>query len=52
MTFETIYKNTDITEKKQKQRARDKIKQLLDYYRETGFIKGYRLEKDGVLIEP
>lgn len=52
MAFETIYEKTNITEKKQKQRARDKIKQLLDYYRETGFIKWHRLEKDGVLIEP
>ena len=51
MAFERIYEKTDITEKKQKQRAREKIKKLLDYYRETGFIKGYRLEKDVVLIE-
>lgn len=51
MAFETICEKTDITEKKQKQRAREKIKKLLDYYQKTGFIKGYRLEKNGVLIE-
>lgn len=56
MTFEKIYERAGITTKKQKQRALPKIKKLLDYYKEVGFIKGYRIEektetkKAGVLI--
>ena len=49
--FQTIYKNCSITTPKQKQRAADKIKTYLDYYKECGFIKGYRLEKDGIYIQ-
>lgn len=50
MKFETIYERAGITTKKQKQRALPKIKKLLDYYRKVGFIKGYRLEENGVLV--
>lgn len=50
MKFETIYEKTGITTNKQKQRALPKIKNLLDYYKKVGFIKGYRLEESGVLI--
>lgn len=51
MAYETIYEKTDITTNKQKQRAQSKIKTLLDHFKKTGFIKGYRMEKSSVLIE-
>lgn len=41
LLYSTIYENCGITEKKQKQRAPEKIKRFLDYYIEKGFIKGY-----------
>lgn len=49
--FQTIYKNCGINTAKQKQRAADKVKTYLEYYKECGFIKGYRLEKDGIYIQ-
>ena len=55
--FETLYSETGINTAKQKQRAPEKIKQLLDHYKECDFIKGYKpdtLEEikaaDGVAI--
>ncbi|MBQ9002381.1 MAG: hypothetical protein IJ087_11055, partial [Eggerthellaceae bacterium] len=48
--FATIYKNTGIKTKKQKQRAPEKIERLLDHYKDCGFITGYSIEHDGVKI--
>lgn len=57
--FETIYKETGINKEKPKQRQRtpEKIKQLLDHYKECGVIKGYTPDEladikaaDGVTI--
>ena len=48
--FATIYKNTGIKTKKQKQRAPEKIEKLLDHYKACGFIKDYGFEQDGVKI--
>ncbi len=50
MLFSTIYDNTHISTVKQKQRAPEKIKKLLEHYKANNFIKGYRMERDGVTI--
>lgn len=50
MLFTTIYENTHISSVKQKQRAPEKIKKLLEHYKANNFIKGYRMERDGVTI--
>lgn len=49
--FTTIYGEARITEKKQKQRAPQKIYTLLDYYKKCGHIKGYKKLTDGVQLE-
>lgn len=51
MLYETIYENTGIKTAKQKQRAPEKIRQLLSYYEACKFIKNYKEMKDGVAIE-
>ena len=51
MLFDTIYKKAGITTKMQKQRAPEKITTLLGYYKECGFIKDFRMSKDGITIE-
>lgn len=55
--FETLYKETGISTAKQRQRTPEKIKQLLDHYKECDFIKGYAPDEladikaaDGVAI--
>lgn len=55
--FETLYKETGISTTKQRQRTPEKIKQLLDHYKECDFIKGYAPDEladikaaDGVAI--
>lgn len=50
MLYETIYQKTGITQKKQKQRAPEKITRLLDHYIACGHIKGYDDTGDGVVI--
>ena len=50
MLLNTIYENTGIKTVKQKQRAPEKIKKLLEHYKSNGFIKGYKFERDGVSI--
>ena len=46
--FKTIYDKAGIQDKKQKQRAPEKIRKYLDYYKEQGFIKTYELQADNV----
>lgn len=50
MLLATIYENANIKTIKQKQRAPEKIKKLLEHYKENGFIKGYRIDDKGVTI--
>lgn len=50
LLFSTIYKQCGITEKKQRQRAPEKIRRYLDHYQKCGFIKAYSEETDGVTI--
>lgn len=50
MLFKTIYTRTEITTKKQEQRAQDKIKRFLDHCREEKFIARYTMQKDGVTV--
>lgn len=51
MLYNTIYDNTGVTTKVQRQRTRAKIAQLLEYYKSTGYIKGYSMSTDGVTIQ-
>lgn len=51
MLYKTIYEKCNITTKKQKQRAPEKIKTFLDYYIQQGFIKSYKEGADGITIE-
>lgn len=50
LLYSTIYENCGIIEKKQKQRAPEKIKRFLDHYVATNFIKGYTTSAEGVTI--
>lgn len=52
MLYQTIYENTGIKDKKQKQRAPEKIKKILSYYQSCGHIKAFDMESDkkGVTI--
>lgn len=50
MLFDTIYKHVGTTEKKQKQRTKDKLQKLLDYYKTQSFITNYKLDDKGVDI--
>lgn len=50
MRLDTIYKNCGISTKKQRQRAPEKIKKILDHYKKCDFIKTYVLNMgDGFL---
>lgn len=51
MLYKTIYENTHITEKKQRQRAPAKIKKLLTHYKECNYINDFKITKDGVTID-
>ena len=48
--FNTVFDNCGISEKKQRQRAKKTIKELLDYYVEIGFLDNFTLENDGISI--
>jgi hypothetical protein len=50
LLFSTIFENCGITEKKQKQRAPEKIRRFLDYYIECELIKNYTETKEGITI--
>lgn len=51
MLYTTIFDRCGITEKKQKQRAPEKIKRYLDHYKKCGFIKDYTESADGITIK-
>lgn len=48
--LETLYKHAHIETKKQKQRAPEKVKAILDYYVNCDFIRAYKMESDSVII--
>ncbi len=48
--FATLYKQCCITTAKQKQRAPEKIRRYLDYYKKCGWIKEYTTDADGITI--
>lgn len=50
MLFGTIYTEARVTDKKQKQRAPEKIRAILDYYQKCGYIKGYVANDEGITL--
>jgi len=48
--FATIYEHSNVTEKKQKQRAKQRILQLMEHYVKTEFIYEYDDDRDGLTI--
>lgn len=50
LLYATIFENCGITEKKQRQRAPEKIRRFLDYYIKCELIKGYAETKEGITI--
>ena len=51
MLYETIFENTGIKTKKQKQRAFAKITRLMNHYKECSYILDYTTSKNGVTIK-
>ena len=50
MLYETIYQKTGQTKAMQKKRAKSKIHDILDHFKEVGFIKNYTQASDGITI--
>lgn len=48
--YKTLYGRTNITDKKQRQRALAKVKKYLDYYRKQNYIASYIEDADGVTV--
>lgn len=48
--FSTLHKQCDIKTAKQKQRAPEKIRRYLDYYKKCGWIKDYTMDDVGITI--
>ena len=48
LLYATIFENCDIKEKKQRQRAKDKILTYLKHYKKTGFIRDYEIKEDAI----
>lgn len=48
--YRTLFDRCAITEKKQRRRAKETISTLLNHYVGSGFIKDYKLEKDGIFL--
>ena len=51
MLYSTIFERCQITDKKQKQRAPEKIERYLRHYVAEGWISGYKMDPDGVVIK-
>lgn len=49
--FKTLYEKVGITDKKQRQRAKDKIVLYLDHYKDCGMITGYNIDADSVTVK-
>lgn len=50
MLYETIFINADISERKQKTRAKEDITRYLDHYKQKDFIKDYQTDNEGITI--
>ena len=50
IVLDTLYKYANITTSKQKQRAPEKVKKYLNYYKETGLFKSYKMSNDKITI--
>ena len=50
IVFATLYEHADITTVKQKQRAPQKVKRILEHYKACNFIRDFTMETDGVKI--
>ena len=48
--YKTLYEKAKITDKKQRQRAADKIKRYLEHYQKCGMITRYTMEADGITV--
>lgn len=48
--YSTIYEKANITTAKQRQRAPEKIKATLEWYKSCKHIQGYSIDKDGVTV--
>lgn len=51
LLYKTIYERCGIIQKKQRQRAPEKIRRYLDHYKNCGFIKDYKEDNDGIIIK-
>lgn len=49
--FSKVFERCNITEARTKTRSKGTIKKLLEFYDSTGFIKGFEILKDGVIIK-
>lgn len=49
--LKTLYEYADIKTKMQRQRAPEKIKKYLEYYKQADFIKNYSMSDDKILIK-
>ena len=49
--YSKLFKEARITEKKQRQRARNKVAAILGHYVKCNYIKGFSEETDGIRIE-
>lgn len=47
----TVYAKAGITTEKQRQRAQDKIKKILDHFKDTEFIKSYKMDKISIVVK-
>lgn len=48
--FATLYEHADITTVKQKQRAPEKVKRILEYYKACNFIRDFMMDATGITI--
>ena len=48
--FETVFKNVGAATSMQRTRTRDKIKKLLEHYKQKQFVKNFKVKNDGVEI--
>lgn len=50
--YETLYTEAQLTTRKQRQRAGDKLGAILGHYMKCGYIRGYDLDAEGITIRP
>lgn len=50
-SYETLFKNAEITDKDEKTRTKTTVITLMDFYKDNGFIKSYTKTKDGIIYE-